>query len=164
MNRLNRQLPFASFREVLSQCRRPRNVCYWGAMRKTETSTFPTQDVDDLDILSATWILSCNDENPILTYKGISTRLKVADTSYVKSLVLSRRELFRPGIPCSRLESWKAKMKEGGRPGWISELTDRKEQEAAIDSISVDDVFRNQFRPTDGAKTTSMSSRAANTR
>jgi hypothetical protein len=105
-------------------------------MRKTETSTFPTQDVDDLDILSATWILSCNDENPILTYKGVSTRLKVADTSYVKSLVLSRRELFRPGIPCSRLEIWKAKMKEGGAAG-LDQRTHRQEGTGSGDRLNL---------------------------
>ena len=53
---------------------------------------------DDFDVLSATWIMSCNDENPIITYRGIAYR-SGCDEDKAKSLVRSRPELFRPGVP-----------------------------------------------------------------
>src|SRR4051794_15724636 len=102
---------------------------------------------DDFDILAAIWILSCNDENPLLTYQGISARLNVPDGAYVRELVASRRELFRPGAPHVRLRAWKQRMKAGhGRPSWITDLEDAAEQVRIIDGLSEQDVFRNQFR------------------
>jgi hypothetical protein len=107
----------------------------------------PIAGTDDLDILSAIWILSCNDDNPIITYKGIMTRLDLPETYDVRALVRSRSELFRQGILNSRLRDWKDKLKSGkGRPGWIVEIRDKPEQERVIESISREDVFRNQFR------------------
>jgi hypothetical protein len=113
----------------------------------------PSRDAAaDLDVLSATWILSCNDENPIITYKGISSRLNLPDTFDVRKLVQSRRELFRPGILRSRLDAWKERMKNGrGIPGWISEIEDKTARDKVIDDLTQDDVFRNQFRTQDGA-------------
>jgi len=112
-----------------------------------EATRTPIERADDLDILSAIWILSCNDENPILTYKGIMARLGLPDTFDVRTLVRSRSELFRPGVLNSRLEAWKKQMKSGkGRPAWITEIRNKIEQENAIDKITRDDVFRNQFR------------------
>jgi hypothetical protein len=107
----------------------------------------PIAKSDDLDILSAIWILSCNDENPIITYRGLTQRLGLPEDYDVRALVQSRSELFRPGILDSRLRDWKTKMKSGkGRPGWILEIHDKAEQEKAIDAIARNDVFRNQFR------------------
>ena len=105
------------------------------------------EKTDDLDTLSAIWILSCIDENPILTYRGIVARLALPDKFDVQALVRSRSELFRPGVLNSRLEAWKQQMKGGKNlPAWISEIRDKAEQSAAIDSITRDDVFRSQFR------------------
>jgi hypothetical protein len=108
----------------------------------------PIEKSDELDILSAIWILSCNDENPIITYRGLYDRLQLPQQDYdVKSLVRSRPELFRPGILNSRLKAWKDVMKSGkNRPGWISNIRDSQEQHRAIDAIGPEDVFRNQFR------------------
>lgn len=107
----------------------------------------PIERTDDLDTLSAIWILSCNDDNPIMTYRGIAQRLALPDDEFVRTLVRSRSELFRPGILNSRLRDWKANMKSGKhRPAWVIEIQDKKEQEATIDRLTRDDVFRNQFR------------------
>lgn len=107
----------------------------------------PISKSDDFDVLSAIWILSCNDDNPIVTYRGLSERLGLPEDFDVRTLVQSCRELFRPGILDSRLRDWKAKMKSGkGRPGWILEIKDKIEQEKTIDRIGRTDVFRNQFR------------------
>jgi hypothetical protein len=102
---------------------------------------------DELDILSAIWILSCNDENPIITYRGLIDRLLLPKDFDVRSLVSSRPELFRPGILQSRLKAWKDLMKSGkSRPGWIATIHDAQEQHRAIEAISPNDLFRNQFR------------------
>jgi hypothetical protein len=116
------------------------------------TSRTPIAKTDDLDILSAIWILSCNDENPIITYKGISARLELPDAFDVRALVRSRTELFRPGVLHSRLGAWKEKMMNGrSRPGWILEIKDASMQDEAIANLTKNDVFRNQFRTEDGA-------------
>jgi hypothetical protein len=107
---------------------------------------------DELDILSGIWIMSCNDDNPIMTYRSISQRLDLDDSHDVKAIVRSRPELFRPGILNSRLNAWKDLMRSGkSRPNWIVEIRDQTAQREAIDSINRDDVFRNQFRVEDGA-------------
>ena len=122
-----------------------------GADRRSGVNT------DDFDVLSAVWILSCNDENPIITYTGIRSRLNLPDSYDVRKLVQSRRELFRPGILRSRLDAWKKEMKSGQRvPGWISEIDDKAARDKTIDGLTVDDVFRNQFRTQDRAPKSSI--------
>jgi hypothetical protein len=112
----------------------------------------PIAKTDDLDILSGIWIMSCNDDNPIMTYKSIAQRLNLPDTYDVKAVVRSRPELFRPGILNSRLNAWKDLMRSGkSRPNWIVEIHDQTQQRKAIDQLTRDDVFRNQFRVGDGA-------------
>ena len=112
----------------------------------------PIRSADDLDNLSAIWILSCIDENPIMTYRGISDRLDLPDSYDVKALVRSRRELFRPKVLASRFREWKARMEKGlSLPAWVAEIEDEAARAAAIKSISRDDVFRNQFRAGSGA-------------
>jgi len=107
---------------------------------------------DELDILSGIWIMSCNDDNPIMTYKGISQRLNLPESYDVKAIVRSRPELFRPRILNSRLKAWKDLMRTGkSRPSWITEIHDQPKQREEIDGISRDDVFRNQFRIEDDA-------------
>jgi hypothetical protein len=105
------------------------------------------EQIDQLDALSAIWILSCIDENPILTYRGIVNRLNLDEKLDIPALVGSRRELFRPGVLKSRLEDWKQKMRAGkSLPGWILEIEDGTERTKVIDGLSRSDVFRNQFR------------------
>jgi hypothetical protein len=105
----------------------------------------------DEDLLPAIWILSCNDENPIITYRGIALRIGITEAE-AKKLVSERRELFRPGIRLSRLNSWKDRMRAGKNlSGWLLEIADVDERRKAIDALSPNDVFRNQFRVEDGA-------------
>jgi hypothetical protein len=112
----------------------------------------PIIKTDDLDILSGIWIMSCNDDNPIMTYKSIAQRLNLPETYDVRTVVHSRPELFRPGILNSRLNAWKDLMRSGkGRPNWIVEIHDQTQQRKAIDQLTRDDVFRNQFRVEDGS-------------
>ncbi len=98
-------------------------------------------------MLSAIWILSCNDENPIITYRGIEERLLVSTDIDIKSLVLGRRELFRPGVSKKRLDEWKARLRIGkALPSWLANIESENERDKAIDNLASSDVFRNQFR------------------
>jgi len=54
-----------------------------------------SNNLEEFDILSSVWILACNDENPIITYKGIKHRLNIEDNYNLKKLILSRGDLFR---------------------------------------------------------------------
>ncbi|MDZ7380003.1 MAG: hypothetical protein ONB06_11745, partial [candidate division KSB1 bacterium] len=54
---------------------------------------------DIFDVLSATWVFACNDENPIITYEGIRQRLNLSTSFDITSLVQSRGDLFRRGVP-----------------------------------------------------------------
>jgi hypothetical protein len=107
---------------------------------------------DVFDMLSATWVLSCNDENPIITYEGLRHRLN-ADSSFdVKALVASRGDLFRRGAPRRRLEAWKEQMRADRHlPSWIREVTEDALRQKLIEGLSSDDVFRCQFRAEDAA-------------
>lgn len=105
------------------------------------------QDAHDLDIVSAIWILACNDENPIITYEGIRSRLGLASEFDIKGLVGTRAELFRHGIPAKRLAKWKQEMRAGRHlPAWIRDVDDEEKKTAAIEAMSVDSLFRSQFR------------------
>lgn len=103
---------------------------------------------DKFDVLSALWVLACNDPIPVMTYRGIKYRLNLSDDYDLKSLVEERGELFRPKIPLHRLEEWKEKMRldESNRPAWIRDLSSEALQLKAIEELSTDDVFRSQFR------------------
>jgi len=84
------------------------------------TKGYPMRDEDKLDIVSAIWILACNDENPIITYEGIRYRLGLRNDFNVKHLVQARGEMFRRGIPAPLLQSWKEDMLAGKHlPSWI---------------------------------------------
>lgn len=105
------------------------------------------RDSDDLDTVSAIWILASNDDNPLITYKGLVHRLGLHANCDVKAIVASRPELFRPGATESRINSWKANLRAGkGLPGWIRDIKDSAVRRAAIEAIEPSDVFRSQFR------------------
>lgn len=77
-------------------------------------------DLEELDLISAVWIFASNDENHLITFEGTRERLGLEESFDVKSLVLRRRELFRPGAPPGELEEWQASMRNGSRlPTWI---------------------------------------------
>ena len=106
---------------------------------------------DDLDILSAIWILSCNDEDGVMTYRGTAYRLGI-DESAARRIVRSRTELFRPGVPQFWLDEWKESIKSRKwLPSWYVAITDTQERAAALESIKANDAFRNQFRADRGS-------------
>src|SRR5665213_4391786 len=108
------------------------------------------------DVLPAIWILSCIDENPIITYKGIAARVGMSEAD-ARKLVGAHRELFRPGIRPHRLDNWKERLRvEKSVPGWLSEIADHEERRKTIDALSPRDVFRNQFRVEDRAPKCSL--------
>lgn len=87
--------------------------------------------VEELDVLSAIWILACNDENPILTYEGIRYRLNLPATYDVRALIRKRGELFRLGANPEAFEQWKGRMLSGKHlPAWIRVLRDQGAQQA----------------------------------
>src|ERR1700758_4549761 len=103
--------------------------------------------LEEFDILSSIWILSCNDENPMITYGSIKFRLGLPEEFDVKSIVTKRGDLFRLRVPETRLQDWKNEMLQGKKlPSFISNIDNKKQQEKVINSITVNDVFRNQFR------------------
>ena len=105
----------------------------------------PQRDI--YDIISATWILASNDENPIISYNGIIFRLGLPTNFDIKGLIKNRGELFRQGVPESRLLEWKRKMKTGhNQPSWIKDYDDLMEREKLIEQLTTEDVFRSQFR------------------
>jgi hypothetical protein len=102
---------------------------------------------DDFGLLSAIWILSCNDQIPYMTYEGIKQRLGLPREYDVRILIAGHGELFRARVPNERLNKWKAEMLAGQRfPSWIREKADLLERRAAIEGLTPEDLFRNQFR------------------
>jgi hypothetical protein len=105
------------------------------------------KDVEELDLISAIWIMASNDETPLITYGGIRYRLDLPADYDVKALVAKRPELFRPSANPEHLEAWKADMLDGRRlPSWIRVIHDEEVQANTIRSLTVHDVFRSQFR------------------
>ena len=103
---------------------------------------------DKFDILSSVWVLACNDPISIMSYKGIKFRLRLSADYDIKGLVEERGELFRSGVPAQRLEDWKTAMRSqvNKRPAWIRDFKEEALQLEAIETLSINDVFRSQFR------------------
>ena len=104
--------------------------------------------------LSSIWLLSCNDERNLITYKGINDRLGI-DINEVKELVGTHRELFRLSCSDSQLKDWKDKMLANGNknfPSWITNEKDNDKRNTLINDLKGDDIFRNQFRAKSGAE------------
>jgi len=109
-------------------------------------------DLEELDLVSAVWILASNDENHLVTYEGIRERLGLDENFNVRNLVLKRRELFRLGAPPGESEKWQADMRNGDRlPPWIKLIPDNAQRLKVIEDFSDKDVFRSQFRANRGA-------------
>lgn len=65
----------------------------------------------------------------------------------VRELIAGHGELFRARVPNQRLDKWKTEMLAGQRlPSWIREKTELQDRRAAIERLTPDDLFRNQFR------------------
>jgi hypothetical protein len=104
---------------------------------------------DDLDVLSAMWILSCNDPDTIMTYRGVVHRLDLEglNVERLRRVVQSRAELFSPVVSSRWFKDWKEWIKNGPHyPGWVLELTGEAARDKAIDDLTRKDVFRCQFR------------------
>jgi len=107
---------------------------------------------DQFDVLSAAWVLACYDENPIITYEGILHRLHLASSFDIRNLIRRRGDLFRQGVSADRLADWKEQLRGGKQlPSWIREIPDETLRRRKIDGLTTSDVFRCQFRATDGA-------------
>jgi hypothetical protein len=88
----------------------------------------------------------------VVTYKGINYRLGLDPDYDVKELVGSRGEMFRKGVSSRRLRAWKQVMRTGKHlPSWIRNIDDDVLRSQAIDSLTSEDVFRNQFRAGENA-------------
>jgi hypothetical protein len=113
---------------------------------------------DKFDILSAAWVLACNDPISIMTYKGIKYRLNLPNNYDLESLVEERGELFRPKVPLRRLNEWRIEMQShiSKRPAWIRDLENDTLQLKAIKELTVDDIFRSQFRTEKDAPPSSL--------
>lgn len=106
---------------------------------------------EQFGILAATWILACNDKNPIMTYKSVRQRLKLDmyNMEAIKTIIQSRGELFRKRVPKLYLKEWQAEMRSGKHlPTWMLE-EDRSERAKLINDLGSDDVFISQFRADD---------------
>src|SRR6266498_380486 len=112
---------------------------------------------DVFDVLSASWVMACNDENPIITYEGIRHRLDLDSAFDIRGLIRSRGDLFRRGVSERRLVAWKQDMLAGKRlPGWIRDIDEQELRRRTIEQFTSDDVFRCQFRTEDGAPKASL--------
>ena len=82
---------------------------------------------EDFDNLCAIWILACNDQNAILSYKNLCERLGL-EKDYVKKMIQGHRELFREGsVPNPLFRAFKGKFYPD-------------------ETLGNEDVFRSQFR------------------
>ena len=110
-------------------------------------------EAEELDIVSAVWIMASNDETSLITYEGIRYRLGLAADVDVRTLIRRRGELFRPGANVAHLEAWKTDMLAGRRlPAWIRAVPDAGIREGTIRGLTVVDVFRSKFRTTRDAE------------
>jgi hypothetical protein len=107
---------------------------------------------DEYAILSAVWIIACNDDTASITYQGLLHRLNRPPDYDIQGLVREHPELFRQGMNERWLEQWKAEMRDGkNMPGFIREA-EPKLQAKMIDSLGPKDGFRPQFRAGRDAK------------
>ena len=118
---------------------------------------FIREGSDELDILSAVWIVACNDENSIMLYEDLRFRLGLPTDYDLKKLVLGRGEMFRRGVPSSRLEAWKKRViGKKNFPSWVLAMDSEKTQIDAIGALEPDDAFRSQWRTRKNADRSSI--------
>jgi hypothetical protein len=105
-------------------------------------------DVEKSGVVSAIWILSCNDEKSLMVYESIKFRLGLTKTDEIKEIIKEYGELFRLNLPKSQLADWKDEMKKSSKkgPSYIIEIEDKSEREKEIDDLKPEDGFRSQFR------------------
>lgn len=106
---------------------------------------------EEFGVLTATWILACNDKNPIMTYRSIQQRLELENypLEAIRTVIQSRGELFRKRVPSSYLRRWKQQMLSGKHlPTWMLDV-DKSERPKLINDLGPDGVFISQFRADD---------------
>lgn len=104
-------------------------------------------DVEKSGIISAIWILACNDEKSFMLYESVRHRVGLSESFDVKNLIKQYAELFRPNIPKKAMDMWKADMlAKKRRPSYIIDITDEVERNKIIESLTFEDGFRTQFR------------------
>jgi len=104
-------------------------------------------EIEESGLVSAIWILACNDETSLMLYDSVKFRLGLPDSYDVEKLIRKNAELFRHKIPGSALKQWKAEMLAGKRrPSFLIEIDDVNERQKIIDSLTPNDGFRSQFR------------------
>lgn len=102
---------------------------------------------DQLSNVAAIWIFACNDEESILTYKGIVDRLEIQE-SEVHGLLHKHRELFRLGAQLAHIEELRSKYRNAAEdklPRWLRVMS-QTDRSKALDSLNETNVFRSQFR------------------
>src|SRR6266545_6137330 len=105
----------------------------------------PPTILDDFELLSAIWMLASNDENPIITYGGLSYRLETPDKR-VRELVRSRPDLFRRKVASSDFQEFKTGLeKDPTKTAWLLAM-DEETRKKVLAALSMDDAFRSQFR------------------
>jgi hypothetical protein len=104
------------------------------------------KEIENAALVSAIWILSCNDPIPTMTYDYILKRLGLNEEE-VKELIKNHKELFSTSISPNWREAWKNKMLKGELlPSRIASKTDPTEKKKEIEELVKKDLFRSQFR------------------
>jgi hypothetical protein len=95
--------------------------------------------------LFATWILACNDEQPIIFYKSLAERLGCDNTDDLREMVKNHRELFRP-MKEATLNKYKKHYMD--KPHCFPKVlnTNNESVEDAWRHITTEDAFTSQFR------------------
>jgi hypothetical protein len=101
---------------------------------------------DEYAILSAVWILACNDETSSLTFRGLIYRLNLPSHYDIQSLVHKHGELFRKGMSERWLKQWKAEMRTGKNMPYFIRDAEPELQQQMIEALAPKDGFRSQFR------------------
>lgn len=105
-------------------------------------------DAEESGLVSAIWILACNDEKSLMLFESIKYRLGLSKIDEIKKIIEKYGELFRLNLPKSQLDTWKDEMKKSSKKGptYIIEIEDKSERDKIIDNLKPEDGFRSQFR------------------
>ena len=106
-----------------------------------------TNDLDELNIIPAIWVLSSIDQNPMMTYRGIRYRLDLPEGYPLREAVQKRPDPFRLGVPKSHLDATTKEWRKDTSklPAWLVAL-EPDAREEAINALKPADTFRSQFR------------------
>ena len=108
--------------------------------------------LEEFDILSSIWIMANNDEDSLMFYKSVKNRLGLHSNYPLNEIISKRSELFRKKISQHRLDLLKIKwlaecVKAHPKiPSFIFRLDTIQERTDLINSMTVDHIFRSQFR------------------